>query len=1006
MTYRSGTLRPFRDATTGSTSHFHRYVSSPLPTLSPKQFQALACFSINMDPTTAKESEKTCVLCCQDIDIFALGKCDHPVCYRCSTKMRVLCDQKYCAVCREELDKVVFVKKLKTFQALPYQQFPCEKRYDIYFVDEMTHSQYRRLLLSECVRCPEPKVFSRYEELEQHMRKQHELFCCKLCSKHLKIFSYERKWYNRKELARHRAHGDPDDTSHRGHPLCKFCDERYLDNDELLKHLRRDHYFCHFCDADGSQEYYSDYQYLSEHFRESHYLCEEGRCATEQFTHAFRSEIDYKAHKAAAHSKSRAEARQNRHIDLQFNYAPRQQRRNEGMVSGEDYEETRHNRGGRGRPQMGQKSWRYSREREEEDRQVEAALRASMAMQRQTERAAASAQRQAERAAGAAQRQSERAAQRQSERAAQRQSERAAQRQSERAAAAQERSALKNCREERTEAEEPRQLAGQLKAVNKPPVKTMKSSNPRDEDDFPALGATAVAPIVKPGPPAPTPALKEEEFPSLTSAAVSSPMTPAYSGQPRKTSSFHEEDFPALVPKVRLLKPAASGGSAWSNSTAAAKPNPQMPPSSRVPPPHSAAPSGPQLLASSSSSSRKKKKVGEKGKVAASRSPCLSDDDGGGMTQQEFRSVPTMLDISSLLTVKGGNGKPAVTSSSANPAPSADLPSSKASKKKKQRNADAPVASAPAAPGMAAPANAISVETAAQKENVPEKTWSKSLSTVVMAAAVSGSADPTSAACRDSPRGTPPPAADPAPEPEEEFPALMTKKPPPGFKSSFPVKATAASPPPAMPPPPPGLGSSAPKPPPGFTGIPLNSNVVEPAVSLPPKMPTNGYLVPDDFQQRNLELIKSIKKHLHNDESKFNQFKNYSAQFRQGVISAAQYHRSCKDLLGDNFNSIFNELLVLLPDTGKQQELLSAHADCKALEKQSGAGAGGRKNKNKKNAWQTPATAANMAAELDCQVCPTCRQVLAPKDFNSHKTLHITESEEFPSLQSISRIIS
>ena len=75
----------------------------------------------------------------------------------------------------------------------------------------------------------------------------------------------------------------------------------------------------------------SDYPYLSEHFRESHYLCEEGRCATEQFTHAFRSEIDYKAHKAAAHSKNRAEARQNRHIDLQFNYAPRQQRRNEGQ---------------------------------------------------------------------------------------------------------------------------------------------------------------------------------------------------------------------------------------------------------------------------------------------------------------------------------------------------------------------------------------------------------------------------------------------------------------------------------------------------------------------------------------------------------------------------------------------------------------------------------------------------------------------------------------------------
>lgn len=124
----------------------------------------------------------------------------------------------------------------------------------------------------------------------------------------------------------------------------------------------------------------------------------------------------------------------------------------------------------------------------------------------------------------------------------------------------------------------------------------------------------------------------------------------------------------------------------------------------------------------------------------------------------------------------------------------------------------------------------------------------------------------------------------------------------------------------------------------------------------------------------------------------------------QGVISAAQYHRSCKDLLGDGFNRIFNELLVLLPDTAKQQELLTAHGDYKAMEKQSGNG--GKKNKNKKNAWQTPTTAANTAAELDCQVCPTCRQVLAPKDFITHKTLHIRDSEEFPSLQSISRIIS
>lgn len=46
-------------------------------------------------------------------------------------------------------------------------------------------------------------------------------------------------------------------------------------------------------------------------------------------------------------------------------------------------------------------------------------------------------------------------------------------------------------------------------------------------------------------------------------------------------------------------------------------------------------------------------------------------------------------------------------------------------------------------------------------------------------------------------------------------------------------------------------------------------------------MPSNGYLVPEDFRERNLELIQSIRKYLNDDESKFNQFKNYSAQFRQ-----------------------------------------------------------------------------------------------------------------------------
>lgn len=45
----------------------------------------------------------------------------------------------------------------------------------------------RYLLSPVCRCCPEPKVFSKFEDLEQHMRKQHEVFSCKLCTNHLKV---------------------------------------------------------------------------------------------------------------------------------------------------------------------------------------------------------------------------------------------------------------------------------------------------------------------------------------------------------------------------------------------------------------------------------------------------------------------------------------------------------------------------------------------------------------------------------------------------------------------------------------------------------------------------------------------------------------------------------------------------------------------------------------------------------------------------------------------------
>ncbi|KAM6165951.1 E3 ubiquitin-protein ligase ZNF598 isoform 2-T2 [Erethizon dorsatum] len=877
----------------------------------------------------------SCVLCCGDLEATALGRCDHPVCYRCSTKMRVLCEQRYCAVCREELRQVVFGKKLPAFATIPIHQLQHEKKYDIYFADGKVFALYRQLLQHECPQCPQLPPFGLFGDLEQHMRKQHELFCCKLCLKHLKIFTYERKWYSRKDLARHRMQGDPDDTSHRGHPLCKFCDERYLDNDELLKHLRRDHYFCHFCDSDGAQDYYSDYAYLREHFREKHFLCEEGRCSTEQFTHAFRTEIDLKAHRTACHSRSRAEARQNRQIDLQFSFTPRHSRRSEGVISGEDYEEVdRYNRqgragraSGRGAQQSRRGSWR-----EEEDREVAAAIRASVATQQQDE-----THRNEDREEGSRPKKEEAAAQGPEEPYGPR-------------------------RLTRTQGEGPG-------------PKEASGNGPISQEAFPAPGPGPAA-----APPSTllphTPELKDEDFPSLHASTSSCcpVMAPGpvglalvYPGANRGRNTFQEEDFPALVSSVS--KPSTTAPSlisAWNSSCGkkGALPTP-----------------GAQAASGGGQPPRKPGK-GIRGCRKAGLAS-MEEEEGGGLTVQELRTTPTTVAVSTLL----GS---ASTHTSA-----------KVSKKKVVSEKPGAMPSPPVppecTPNPPGTEQALSISVSRAERPVP-----------VINGHTEGPALVRSAP--KEPPGLPRPLGPlPYPVPQEDFPALggpspPRMPPPPGFNTVVLLKAALPAPPPGLTPPiskpPPGFSSFLPGPHPACVPSPTTTTTTTTTTVKAPRLtPTSrSYLVPENFRERNLQLIQSIKDFLQSDEACFSKFKNHSGEFRQGMISAAQYYRSCRDLLGENFQKIFSELLVLLPDTAKQQELLSAHTDFCSHEKPPVA----KSKKNKKNAWQS----STQHVGLDCCVCSTCQQVLAHGDVSSHQALHAARDDDFPSLQAIARIIT
>lgn len=72
---------------------------------------------------------------------------------------------------------------------IPIQQLWHEKY--IYFDDGKVFALYRQLQKRKCPGCPELPHFGLFGDLEQRMRKRYGLFPCKLCLKHLKIFTYE-----------------------------------------------------------------------------------------------------------------------------------------------------------------------------------------------------------------------------------------------------------------------------------------------------------------------------------------------------------------------------------------------------------------------------------------------------------------------------------------------------------------------------------------------------------------------------------------------------------------------------------------------------------------------------------------------------------------------------------------------------------------------------------------------------------------------------------------------
>ncbi|XP_013417528.1 E3 ubiquitin-protein ligase ZNF598 [Lingula anatina] len=883
-----------------------------------------------MSSKTTDNTQDVCPLCNEEIKYFAIGKCNHPVCFKCATRMRVLCQQNYCAICRAELQKMIYSSKPHRYDSFILHQLTAARKYNIYFETRAIQNTFYEIQEHKCPICKDRKPDRTFQQMRDHMRRDHGRQYCDLCVNHLTIFSSERKHYDRKDLATHRRLGDVDDKSYKGHPNCEFCDVRYFDNDELLKHLRKDHYFCHFCDTDGLQDYFENYKDLQDHFRGQHYLCEEDECRGVQFTNAFRSDIDLRAHKATEHTKAmkKAQARQARTLDIEFNYAPRESHRGRGrgVISREDYQEVINN----AEKQLKQAQNR-GHGKGRMDTELEAGIQASMADMEKKAKSRKS-KRDSEEAGTQFKRTSaDFPSLRDEDTATNSETDSQAPVQSKTSSMAQ-RFAMANnfsVAEGGLTQEEFPSLGGSSKSnstIRKVPVKNQQAwinTKASLEEDFPALGPGDGAPSIT------KQMSKVKQRPSNAPTVIGNialKNTQLKSSLPRPSSLKEisslvaEEDFPSLGksdPQIVL-------NTKWVKPVKEAEKEDEVP-FMKV-------------------STKKKKK-----KNKAAGTDCQK-------TSEEQKS----------------HGKTEYTESSSSSLENKEpLEKKKKSSKKENKKEEN---------------DAAKEESGFDLYNLPFK----------------------------KPSPPPPPEEKPLivyksvsknpPQPQiqrnldADFPSLLStvqqpSKPPPGFSKGDSCATNFSRPPPGfnktVANPPPGFTSpQVPKPPPGFSN-PLNS--VE-NISKQDKV-TLSYIQPADFKQRNQKLMKLILDGLQ-DEVKFGKFKGWSGEFRKGLLQAGEYYRHCQDLFGEKqFDTIFPELVTLLPDVSKQNELLEVYNTAVDKKKSDVL-----QIRAKKKGWAS----GNAVLFTPCHIC---NQVLLKEDSEMHLAAHGLHTD-FPSLGGIAASLS
>lgn len=212
-----------------------------------------------------------------------------------------------------------------------------ERKYGVRFESDYALDCFDAYMANRCQVCAKrsgqqgqqqmPNVeFGTFSELRAHMAQAHKLSFCHICCEHLNVLCKDRRVYNRHQLQLHMSGKLWDERNgFRGHPTCQFCEQRFYDDEQHYRHLRKEHYICQFCDQDGREHnvFYRNQHQLNQHNRRFHHACSDPECL--QMGIVFRTDVELDVHRAKQHSRLAGSGRVGNMIpvDIQFSHTSR-----------------------------------------------------------------------------------------------------------------------------------------------------------------------------------------------------------------------------------------------------------------------------------------------------------------------------------------------------------------------------------------------------------------------------------------------------------------------------------------------------------------------------------------------------------------------------------------------------------------------------------------------------------------------------------------------------------